>query len=104
MVNTNYSKSILHKIDWNIVTFLMRYLYHNPYEKKTNLAMKAGLQYSRFIRYLKWLQFVKWVDLRKKDGYNVIILTQTGRNICKELYTYEANSFSNMTKPSSYAL
>ncbi len=80
-----YDKSSLQRIDWDIVTFILKYLYENSYEKKTRLSMCVGLQYSRFLRYVKWLQLVDWIDVIKKDNSNVLVLTDDGIIICNKL-------------------
>ena len=88
-INSDYNRSNLKKIDWRIVTIILKHLYENSYEKRTNLAMISGLQYSRFMRYLKWLQFVKWVEVIEKDESKMVQLTSTGTEICEKLHTLE---------------
>jgi predicted transcriptional regulator len=82
--DSNCKELRIKRIDWAILTSIVQYLYYHPYENKTNLATKIGLQYSRFVKYLTWLHCHNMIDVVKKDGCDTIILNKKGIRIAKE--------------------
>ncbi len=84
--NCKCKKSKIKRIDWSILTSIVKYLNYHPYENKTNLATKIGLQYSRFLKYLTWLECYHLIDIVKKDGCDTIILNKKGIGFAKEFY------------------
>ena len=81
----NYNNSFLKKIDWEIIVFLLDYLHHNPNQKRTNLSMKTGLNYSRFMRYIEWLYLVEWIKISKSNDTTLINLSSQGRRMIKKI-------------------
>lgn len=67
------------KIDWDVAKRILKVIYEEGNVKRTNLAMKAGLNYTSCMRYIVWLAEVKWIDLQND---NQIKLTSSGIQMC----------------------
>jgi predicted transcriptional regulator len=49
------------KIDWDVAKRFLHAIYESGRINKTNLAMKAGVNYGACGRYVKWMEEVNWI-------------------------------------------
>ncbi len=55
--------------------------------KKTNLAVKAGLNYNVCLRYINMLQVLGWLEVEKGSKWEQISITDLGRQVSIRLLT-----------------
>jgi CheY-like chemotaxis protein len=55
--------------------------------KKTNLAVKAGLNYNVCLRYINMLQVLGWLEVEKGSKWEQISITDLGRQVNTRLLT-----------------
>lgn len=49
------------KIDWDVAKRFLQAIYETGTINKTNLAMKAGVNYGACSRYVRWMEEVGWI-------------------------------------------
>lgn len=75
----HHSHSFHGKIDWDVAKRLLGALYSEGSLRKTNLAMKAGINYSACSRYVAWMAEISWVRIEES---NRVTLEQSGLQVC----------------------
>jgi len=74
----------LTRIDWNIITRLVTFLYYNARMKRTMIASRCNLSYDKCIRYLNWLEMMEVIERQiDVDGFETIVLSQRGHDLYK---------------------
>ncbi|MGI0060342.1 MAG: hypothetical protein ACREBJ_11315 [Nitrosotalea sp.] len=86
-------KKELKRIDWDIVKRVIMLLYHDAKIKRTNLAMKANMSYTKCILYLEWLEMIDLIRIEMDiDGSELIILSDKGRELYERKYKILQNT------------
>lgn len=49
--------------------------------KRTQLALKTGMNYERCMKYVNILKVIKLVEVVLSENYSYVIITQTGKEI-----------------------
>ena len=56
------SKLYSGRFDWEVAQRILEVIYRERGGARTNLAMKARVNYNTFLRYLRWMENVGWID------------------------------------------
>ncbi len=76
-------KRTLQRIDINAMKRLMSTLYENGYEKRTNLARNANMNYDTCVHYLIYLEFIDFAKKIIESKYEKYGLTVNGISFCQ---------------------
>ena len=71
------------RIDWDVARRLLKIVYLDGKIKRTNLAMRVGINYTACTRYVAWMLEINWISLSED---NQVRLTESGLQICKRLF------------------
>ena len=84
---TNFDIKEIDMVSWQVVERILLVFYENGSLKKSQIAMKSGLNYPTCMRYLRWLNekmdFVKFELDSQDKQIESIRLTSQGISFCK---------------------
>ena len=71
------------KIDWNVAKRFLKIVYMDGDIKRTNLAMRVGINYTACTKYVAWMTEINWIGLSQD---NRVRLTEPGLQLCRHLF------------------
>ena len=83
--------------DLYVLARFLDILYDNKHLKKTNLQMRLGLNYPRFVEYLQWMISHGLVhQLTDEEGIEIYQLTQQGYDAHRRLVSWIRDTMKGM--------
>jgi len=87
----------LERPDLYVLSRFLDILYDNKKLKKTNLQMRVGLNYPRFIEYLQWMISHGFIQQQTdEEGTEVYTLTQQGYDAHRRLVSWIRETMKGM--------
>jgi predicted transcriptional regulator len=87
----------LERPDLYVLARFLDKLYHNGQKmKKTNLQMRVGLNYPRFIEYLDWLVSHGFVEKTSEEGTELYSLSPQGLDAYRRLVVWIRETMKGM--------
>lgn len=74
----------LRRIDVEIVKRMILVLHEGGRQRKTKMALMAHLSYDKCVRYLEWLELMGMVCRENERGFEHIVLTDAGVELCRK--------------------
>lgn len=69
-------------INWDVAKRFLYILYVEGKMKKTNLAMKMGVNYDTCMRYILWTKEIGWVE----EENRLVVLSDIGLFLCSRIF------------------